>query len=199
MQTTGIAERPRAIGSTSPFGSLGAVAAMAAAWRCSATSALLGVSGCKATPVVFGGRGRWWCSFYERLLLLALLCGLLIVGYLLGHYDIADLGERLELQSRLGHHVLYFDHARKRRHRRARTRLLVQPVTVPAGEVGHDAARLRDLRSVSDSLQFSRDIGLLDRALLRDRRDLDGASRNLHMLSLQGQIVRFRTSSSQRE
>jgi len=113
VQPTGVAESPGAVGTASPLGSFGAVAAVAAARWSGTTSALLCVAGGEPASGFLGVGGGWWrrCAFGERFLLLALFGGLLVIGDLLCHNDVADLRQCFELETRFGYHVFYLNHA----------------------------------------------------------------------------------------
>jgi len=116
VQSAGVAESPGAIGTASPLWSLSAVAAVATTRRSSTTSAFLRVSSSEATSGFVRVRRRRWrrCYLRESFLLLTLFRSLLLVCNLLSYNNFTDLGECLKLKSGLGHHVLHFDHARKR-------------------------------------------------------------------------------------
>ena len=97
MQTTCVAERAGTIGPTSPFGCLGAVAAVASSGWCSATPAFLRVRTSESALHVILVLHRGHDRFGICLLLLALLGSLLVVGDLLCHNDFADFGETVNL------------------------------------------------------------------------------------------------------
>jgi hypothetical protein len=116
MKSTRVAEGSRSIRSSPPFRRLGAVAAVAPTWRCGTPSSLLrirareAIFACHAIRNVF----RRWRTMLTIGLVLTLCFGdVLLVSCLLGQDDLANLVQRIELDSSFADHVVHFDHARK--------------------------------------------------------------------------------------
>lgn len=104
VQATSIAQGPRSIRSSSPFGSLSPVAAVTASGRCCSAPTFLGVYTCKSARLVLLHivlvRIRLWLGrLAEHFVLMALIRGLLLVRRLLCQNDLSNLHQRIKLHT----------------------------------------------------------------------------------------------------
>jgi hypothetical protein len=154
VQSARIAERSRAVRSASPFRCLGTVAAVAATWRRRAASSFLGIGTGELVPSVHTTRYVlcWWLrrrSLFGVGLVLTLLGDLLLVGSLLRKNHFSNLVKRFNLNPGFVDHVVHFHNARENRNRWSSTRVLMELVAIPAGEIRNVSAGCSNLGNVN--------------------------------------------------